>query len=330
MNKKWTFFLAYKAIETIQELPPFVLAAFSFFFRSQKFKELIAASLARINLRSRLGEGRLVIAASYFPLLTTSNLELSTTMETEVCYVGVIWRTNNRRSNGICRILCSAVACLCVLLAYIFPCVCACLGVVFVIGSSLVHGKECQRFAVRLMLSVNLQGFVEIEDKAAKAAEEEEVDDEDWTDLERFQVSCSAHLCAGHAICTFFVWLWLPVLCLHPLPPSSVRHLTCPLYFLLLCPSVVALMCMMGLFVCQSGSILHGANIRCDDLSASAAYLVLFLPFAYFLSVSLFFPAPPFSLHCVCIWKGPVWCACFAVCVYACMCKHACSIVFGP
>ncbi len=32
-----------------------------------------------------------------------------------------------------------------------------------------------------------LQGFVEIEDKAAKAAEEEELDDEDWTDLERFQ-----------------------------------------------------------------------------------------------------------------------------------------------
>lgn len=32
------------------------------------------------------------------------------------------------------------------------------------------------------------QGFVEIEDKAAKQAEEEEIDDEEWTDLERFQV----------------------------------------------------------------------------------------------------------------------------------------------
>ena len=37
-------------------------------------------------------------------------------------------------------------------------------------------------------LGEGLQGFVEIEDKAAKAAEEEEIDDEDWTDLERFQV----------------------------------------------------------------------------------------------------------------------------------------------
>ena len=39
-----------------------------------------------------------------------------------------------------------------------------------------------------------LQGFVEVEDKAAKAAEEEEVDDEDWSDLERFQVSFSSNL----------------------------------------------------------------------------------------------------------------------------------------
>ena len=28
---------------------------------------------------------------------------------------------------------------------------------------------------------------MEVEDKAAKAAEEEEIDDENWTDLERFQ-----------------------------------------------------------------------------------------------------------------------------------------------
>jgi len=123
----------------------------TFFFRSIKDRRA-PCGISCAHQRSRLGGGRLVIAASYVFLLTTSNLELSTTMETEVCYVGVIWRTNNRRSNGICRILCGAVACLCVLLAYIFSYVCACLGVVFVIGSLLVHGKECQ--ALRSSINV--------------------------------------------------------------------------------------------------------------------------------------------------------------------------------
>eukprot|EP00960_Hanusia_phi_P068216 766787-Hanusia_phi.AAC.3 len=40
---------------------------------------------------------------------------------------------------------------------------------------------------ISAMLTIPRQGFVTVEDKAAKAAEEDEVDDEEWTDLERFQ-----------------------------------------------------------------------------------------------------------------------------------------------
>ena len=49
--------------------------------------------------------------------------------------------------------------------------------------------KAMELFLPIPTLGRELQGFVEIEDKAAKAAEEEELDDEDWTDLERFQVA---------------------------------------------------------------------------------------------------------------------------------------------
>jgi hypothetical protein len=59
------------------------------------------------------------------------------------------------------------------------------------LGARVATARACSVHAVCSLLSNMawlVQGFVEIEDKAAKQAEEEELDDEDWTDLERFQV----------------------------------------------------------------------------------------------------------------------------------------------
>ena len=54
-------------------------------------------------------------------------------------------------------------------------------------GTACRAGGNDDRAVVAPAAMMETEGFVEIEDKAAKAAEEEEVDDEDWSDLERFQ-----------------------------------------------------------------------------------------------------------------------------------------------
>ena len=54
-------------------------------------------------------------------------------------------------------------------------------------GTACCASGSDDRAVVAPAAMMETEGFVEIEDKAAKAAEEEEVDDEDWSDLERFQ-----------------------------------------------------------------------------------------------------------------------------------------------